>query len=726
MNKMLAAARCFAEACFSVIPIRADGTKAPALSSWKDYQERQATEQEIEEWFSWDELGLAVVCGAVSNNLEILDFDEPGLYDQFAAICSDTGMGDLLDRLPLVETPSGGHHLYYRSAEPVAGNQKLAETGERKTRIETRGEGGYAIAPPSPAACHTDGRSYRFQRGRPHSVPTIAMHERASLLSIARLFNEYVDLRTVVDAPMAAMGARAAGALRPGDDYNGRGDYEAVLETHGWRRMGGRGDTVLWQRPGKTGHGISATSNYAGSRLFYVFSTNAAPFETNRAYSPFAVYTLLEHGGNFAAAAQDLSEQSYGDVQPKLCSRASGVATPPVPAQARWPDPPDDAAYYGLAGDIVRAIEPHTESDPIAILGQFLVGFGNLIGRGPYFSVEADRHYTNLFACLVGVTAKARKGTSLGHVRRLLEAVEAGEDGWAAQRVKSGMSSGEGLIHAVRDDREEDKRLLTVEPEFATVLRAIEREGNTISGRLRDAWDTGNLFTLTKQDPLKATGAHISVIGHITADELRRYLQRTETANGFANRFLWLAATRSKLLPDGGNLSQEKLAPLVQRLREAVTFARSVGQVRRDERAREIWHAVYGELSADVPGLLGAVTSRAEAQVTRLALLYALLDQSNIVRAEHLKAALAFWEYAEASARYIFGDAQGDSVADEILRALKSTPGGMTRTGLRDLFARNLSAKRVGQALDLLLAAGLVRAEMRTTGGRQAEVWFAV
>ena len=120
----------------------------------------------------------------------------------------------------------------------------------------------------------------------------------------------------------------------------------------------------------------------------------------------------------------------------------------PPPIGPAWPDPPEAPALDGLAGEIIRAIEPHTEADPVAILVQLLIGFGNLIGRSAYFAVEADRHHTNEFAALVGDTAKGRKGTSWGHARRLLEAID---PSWATDRVMSGLSTGEGLIHAVRD-----------------------------------------------------------------------------------------------------------------------------------------------------------------------------------------------------------------------------------------------------------------------------------
>lgn len=427
------------------------------------------------------------------------------------------------------------------------------------------------------------------------------------------------------------------------------------------------------------------------------------------------------------------SAQKGGD-NPKYRSPAPSPTT-----SNPWPVPSADA-FYGLAGDIVRAIEPHTEADPVALLVQMLLAFGSSAGRAPHFIAEADKHSGNLFAVLVGMSSKGRKGSSWGHIRRLFTSVD---PHWESGRLLSGLSSGEGLIHAVRDPLEkeetdkksgerqtvvidagvQDKRLLVMESEFASVLRQTQRDGNTLSATLRNAWDTGSLRCMTKNSPSQATGAHISIIGHITAQELRKDLAETETANGFGNRFLWVCVKRSKELPEGGDIDSVGFSRLLRSLGAALSHARTVTRLQRDGTAREIWHAVYHDLSTGKPGLLGAMTGRSEAQVMRLALLYALLDSDTAIRADHLTAALALWEYCEASARFIFGESLGDRLADDILKALRESPGGMTRTDLRDLFQKHHST---GQALSLLTEHGLIRSERQETGGRPIERYFAV
>ncbi|MCH8839077.1 MAG: hypothetical protein IH831_00065 [Planctomycetes bacterium] len=312
-----------------------------------------------------------------------------------------------------------------------------------------------------------------------------------------------------------------------------------------------------------------------------------------------------------------------------------------------------------------------------------------------------------------------------------------------------GLSSGEGLIWQVRDPiykheaiREKrqvvgyqdvevdpgvaDKRLLVLEAEFSSVLKVAARERNTISAIIRQAWDTGDLRTMTKNTPAKATGAHIAIIGHITRDELRQQIAEVDLANGLANRFLWLCVKRSKCLPEGGSLDTALMAHLAQRLTCVFEFALDCGEMTRDKGARAVWHAVYPELSEGKPGLLGAATGRAEAQVMRLAIIYALLDQSPVVRKEHLLAALAVWQYSEASARYIFGSALGNPTADELLVEIKRRgAAGMSRTEMREHFGRHKRSGEIAAALRSLRDLDLIQAQKSPTGGRPVERWFA-
>ena len=392
-----------------------------------------------------------------------------------------------------------------------------------------------------------------------------------------------------------------------------------------------------------------------------------------------------------------------------------------------WPAPARDAALHGVAGEFVTRTAPHTESDPMALLVQFLVCFGAAAGRNIHYAVEATRHSLNEFAILVGPSGKGRKGSAWDHVEALLSELD---QGFAARCISSGLASGEGLIYDIRDPSDgdsgaQDKRRLIIESEFAQVLKVMAREGNTLSPVVRNAWDGKPLQTIAKTAPVRATNAHVAIIGHITKDELLRFISGTELANGFVNRFLLVGVRRSQELPFGGRLIGEALARVRDATLTALRFASLPRQLTFDPHASERWIEVYGPLSRGEEGLLGAATRRAEAHVVRLAAIYATLATSEQIALAHLEAALAVWRYSLDSARWIFGDTLGDPTADEIWALAKDRPHGVTRSEVRDLFSRNKKAREIDRALTVLEEAGrLTRTTSAEGRGRPAELWL--
>jgi 5S rRNA maturation endonuclease (ribonuclease M5) len=412
-----------------------------------------------------------------------------------------------------------------------------------------------------------------------------------------------------------------------------------------------------------------------------------------------------------------------------------------VAAKPKWPEIAPEA-FYGLAGEIAKTIEPYSEADPVALLANTLIGFGNVIGHKPHFKVEYSKHHTNLFAVLVGETAGGRKGTSWSTPKYMLGKVE---EEWAQNCITSGLSTGEGLIYHIRDNRIEkqpikdrgkiveyqdvevdagipDKRLLIVEEEFVSALKTAARQGNILSDVIRQAWDSHTLKPLTKTNPIKATGPHISIIGHITLLELERYLTDTEKANGFANRFIWFLVRRSKAIPNPTGTPTGLLSPLIERLQSAVKFAAQTEVINRDPQAEIEWAKIYTPLSDGKPGMFGSVVARAVPQVMRLACLYALLDEVDQISAAHLWAALALWEYAEASAKHIFGNKSGDPIADKIMAQL-SAVGEMSDNDLYELFSGHVKPGERERALKYLEAQNKIVKTIVETGGRPKTIW---
>ena len=314
----VATAMAYLAAGLSCLPA-AKARKHPAIGSWKNWQTRLPTEVEVRAWFSNAHDAICVVSGAVSGNLECMDFDNGG--ELFAAWMEKVDTG-LLAKLVIEQTPSGGYHVCYRCESPVEGNLKLARgnrDGKLKTLIETRGEGGLFLCAP------TEG--YALQQGDFASIPTISPDARQALLEAARSLDEVQAATTPTDlhganvgqrgADFAPTGGKDAFDLAPGDDFNARGDVHPLLLAAGWQFCGNNPDgNELWTRPGKDPrNGISATYK-DGS--FYVFSSNAAPFEPNVKYSPFAVYATLNHNGDYTAAASALLTQGYGKAKSDL------------------------------------------------------------------------------------------------------------------------------------------------------------------------------------------------------------------------------------------------------------------------------------------------------------------------------------------------------------------------------------------------------------------------
>jgi hypothetical protein len=425
-----------------------------------------------------------------------------------------------------------------------------------------------------------------------------------------------------------------------------------------------------------------------------------------------------------------------------------GYAWPTEPEPVRtWPEPMSREAFYGLAGEFIDVVSPETEADQQALLITFLVGFGCMVGRNPFYQVESTRHGVNLFAVIVGDTSKARKGTATNRALDILTHVE---PDFMASRRRSGLSSGEGLIQAVRDRREEDvcikdksgaqhferqvvdtgeadKRLLVIESEFSTVLQQSGREGSTLSAILRDAWDGNPLRVLARSNKDSCQEPHISVVGNITIEELQRLLTSNDKANGFGNRVLWCCARRSQRLPHGGRqLDTVRVNSLVGRLQSALATSPKLGRVALDPECYQAWERAYDQLTEGADGIFGSMTARAEAQVIRLATLYAVLDSSKLIRLPHLQAAQEVWGYCEETVRCIFGGALGDETADDILRMLTKEPFGMTQTEINRAFHSHKKAAELNRALSLLEKQNKIARERTETGGAPSVRWVAL
>jgi|GEM_PF-4956384 len=300
----------YSQAGLSVIPCKGD--KTPALKSWTQYQKTAMSEDNILKLFR-DATHLAIICGQVSDNAEILDFDQnAAVLGKWSLLIQEKVPG-LFDKLVLERSPHGAHVAYRCPGVKIPGNTKLAMSEDNATLIETRGTGGYCLVSPS--------QGYELVQGNFMNMPELTPEEREILIESARELSQFIQPRAVQNKQHAAI---STGSLLPGQDYDARADLRSLLLKHGWRQCGtGHDGRERWVRPGKeTGYSATLT----GGKVFYVFSSNAERFETGKGYSPFGVYAVLEHDGDFKKASRALSLQGYGthnSLEPK-----SGIRTP--------------------------------------------------------------------------------------------------------------------------------------------------------------------------------------------------------------------------------------------------------------------------------------------------------------------------------------------------------------------------------------------------------------
>ncbi|MFD8697586.1 DUF3987 domain-containing protein [Kitasatospora purpeofusca] len=409
---------------------------------------------------------------------------------------------------------------------------------------------------------------------------------------------------------------------------------------------------------------------------------------------------------------------------------APGIDRPTRPGPV-----PDPEMFSGWVGETVRDLDPTTEADPVGVLVNLLSAGGAAIGPGPFLWIGNDRHPALIWALTVGATSVGRKGAATNTVRRLFKAAV---PDFIACNTRSGLSSGEGLIEMVRDgdgDKDPgvtDKRLWVVESEYGVTMARGRREGSSLSGILRQAWNGEDLGVMNR-DALHATAPHIAVIGHISPRELRAKMQDAEMAGGTYNRFLPVFVHRTQLDPDGRGAPDMLIDNLATAWKTVLADARRVGEVQLDQQATQLWREeVYAALCGDETddGPLAEFTARAAPYAKRLAMVYALLDHTDRIGETHLRAAWALVRYARASAAHALGAAAvastGDPDLDKLAAAVKTAgPGGLSGDEVYRLFKRRNATYRADLTARLCQLPGYVAAQVPGEGRHRTVFLYA-
>ncbi len=733
--------------------VRRGDEKRVALPKWAMFQRRLPTDAEVSAWSDLNPDALCIVCGAVSGNLEMIDFDCAGeAYEAWRSMVEELEPG-LVDRLYVESTPSGGRHVVYRCESPVCGNTKLAQRrdvvgGEAAvevagktltprrgsdgtwsvtvTLIETRGEGGMFLCAPS--------LGYEAITGSLENPPRVSTEEREVLLGCAWRMDHAEPV--VAGAP-----ARSAGPhLRPGDDYNGRGDAREILRRHGWELVKS-GENEHWRRPGKA----SGTSATLKGGVFYVFSSNAAPFEPNQAYAPFAVYAMLEHGGDFTSAASELRRQGFGTEEPVAgdvdlsglagecheCEPAERVERPDDPG----PFPAHLLTVPGLIGEVIaHNLEYAPRPQPQLALAGAIALQAVLAGR----KVCDERgNRTNVYC--VGL---AKSGAGKDHARKLTRDIlfAAGAD---ALEGNEDLASDAGLFTAV----ETQPAILFQLDEFGRFLRTIGDPKkaphlfNVLTAFMKfyssaDTFVRGKAYADAKRNK-SVDQPCVVLYGTTVPDSFWESMTSESLSDGFIGRLLVFESPerpkrqrRARVAPPqsvvdrvrwwsefvpGGNLHKEHPRPLV-------VSATPEASARFDALAD---HA-DAEMEAKGEGI-AAVWSRAEEKACRLALIYAcsanpeepLIDERAAAWACELSAYVTKRLLFEAHVRV--ADGQFDARQKRVLRLIVEHGGtqGISHTQLL-WKTRWLSVRERQDVVENLIATGQINEVRVATKGRSA------
>ena len=649
----------------------------------------------LKQW--WTEAPPANIGVATGNGLLVLDADIDG--DGEASLSAlEAEHGELPKGTPTVRTGSGGRQIYL-AYDPARAT--LKSRNRWRSGLDIRADGGYVIAPPS---LHKSGKRYQYLV--PFITPiALAPEWLVKLLQTPEAFADS-QIRTAPTNDKQKTGIRLVVQA------------DSDLRSHPGVSEGERNATLCHLIGVHLDRGDAHDDIEAWARA-WAKRCSPAYSEDNAAKTLDALWRKHHRNGSAQAASV------------KVCVSQPDENLPPLPPPKQKPVLSPEA-LHGIIGEVVQAWTPHTEADPVALLLNCLVAFGSCVGRRAFFRVRETKHHTNLFAVAVGKSAHGRKGEALDIALSMFD------ETWRKDCITHGLSSGEELLWCVRDEQQKfkeggfevidpgvsDKRLLVIESEFAQTLRILRREGNTLSPIIRNAWDRGDLRSMTKNSPLKATDGHVSILANITNKEFEKSLSDTEAYNGFGNRFLYAGVERSQLLPDGGE--HVDMTPQKQLIAKAVAKAKGIGEMKRSPEAASLWRELYPLLAQERPGLYGAMTSRGEGQTLRLSMVYALIDGVPIIGVDHLQAAYAVWRYCEESARLIFGESDaGNALAWTIHKSIVAS-AGISRTEISQALGGHSPAHAIADALAWLRDNGMAHCmiDAASSARRKPERWY--
>jgi hypothetical protein len=758
-----------------VVPPRQDGSKRPIGETWQQWQKRRTSIEQIRAWYSarFRYEGLGAVCGKVSNNLELFEFDERWVYDEYKLTAAELGLGALIERIEdgyLEESPGGGIHWLMRCDE-IAGNTVLAQRPKRpeekrhpkddwQVLVETRGEGGYAVLAPSGGNVHPSGRPYVRLRGSFATIPVLTVEERQALWDLARTFDQTPDAIPV--EPKSA--GRAGGSLI--DDVNVGMTWSEILESHGWARVHTRGSVTYWRRPGKD-RAWSAISGYDDRDLFCNYSTSTG-LATKKGYSKFGLYAELNHRGDFKAAAAELGRRGYGEPQTRRSVPVEDLldAVVPFPVTA-LPLALRDLVVEGAASIV---------APPDFVAVPLLIAAGAAIGGA--LELELKPGWTegpNLYGACVGDPGSKKSPAFLLPLRPLnriqarlrreykqeKEAYERELAAWEAEKKADRGLRPEAPVfrHVVTTDATTEalapmllnsKGLLLFKDELTGWVRGMDMYRSGGKGADRQHYLSMWSRSLIKVDrkssaePIIVSRPFLSTFGGIQPDLLPDLADSAQREDGFLDRLLW---SYPDPVPDRwtkqgiGPETLQAVELLFDDLQALEPDLDGDGEpvarvIRLSPEAEALWVTWYGQHAAEMADegfqrRLRGPWAKLPGQLARLTLILHAIASKPLEAEVHpgvLEAAVELLDYFKSHARRAYRQlarARRDRVV-LLLEALKKR-GSMAQSAiLHEVFHRNVSAQWLRSTLDDLEESGLVVREIRQgDAGRPATIWAA-
>jgi len=732
----------YLRAGLSVLPANR-AQKRPCLPRWSEFQARLPTEPEVCRWFAGSHDAICIVCGKVSGNLEVIDFDNHG---ELFPTWKESIPGDLLAKLVIEQTPSGGYHVAYRIAEEPCGNIKLAlggRDGRETTLIETRGKGGLVLCSPT--------AGYTLLQGDFNALPILTEDEREVLLYAAWHMDErphHAPQSDITGFKMYEPSGSNRFEQRPGDDFIMRGDMRSILIKHGWTPLGVQPDgNEYWRRPGKDS-GNSATLK---NGVFYVFSSNAAPFESNRGYNAFHVYTLLEHGGDFSAAASALREQGYG------CERqeVAPVAELMLPAEKKVVRPWElvtnsdirEVLEDTILGELVRLYSCATIPPlPLEVaLLKAIVSCGCALSekRQPGFdSTQGNLRYViqrgadlarlridtaggqvcNAYVLTVGNSAS---GKDIGNL------LDLAMDHYNWNLGTSG--SAEGILDALIDI---PNGLLNISEmqNYLEPRHYLSKSASTLTQTFSKGYFKMNLSHRCGGPPRECNYAYPNIYANIQPGVLEKYVRQTDISSGFLGRFIMALMPRFYGRPaifDRQQILNELVIclDLFRRKEGVVTvpalYLNDISQMFQQESPQQLdscWRRLVNEYGPRLAIML-SITREVSSQTARVELTDQCWEGAE-------KLVLWFFAHAEKLLSNVMDIGEFAKNREHTMRRILSTVMKFARNGARwsdisNYASHGTTKAERAEALDEMVDRGWIRSEgkrMITDKGRALSV----